>query len=896
VDVPLGNFNFNDTSVELQLSPSAPLAPGYYQAYLGGDLNSNDISLADLNGIPLGTNAQHPNGQNVTLSFQVSGVEGTRGMNAPADDTPATAHDFGNISAGGPVQVAGTIGDDPTDPIPFDSADVDLYHFRITGPGRYAFAAEVFAHRIGSPLNAGVSLFVLDPGSGQLRLLAGNDDTMNPIKAADHRSEPLFSDPALFTGLEAGDYYVAVSAHGNVPDPDRGWLPGTNGIFDPNISHSGTAGVTLGPYVLNLRAVADNVAPQVTAVTPQPGEVLTAPPTELTVTFSKAVDLQNLAFQAFATTQQGSLTAVYLRGPNGVLYYPRLESFDPSGGQATFLMLDRLPAGSYQLHLSGPEGLTDFAGNELVGNSPDGDYVSSFTVAAGGANGSASASSAQDMGVLFPHEMEGNGVPVTWPAITNPADTCSFQVLQTQSYFFLLGGRTLSPGLQLTLTDAQGNPVSATVQADGVSLQAFLNAGSYEIRMTGGTPAGDAGDNYTLRIVLGGSAENPPPLTLGPAPVLSLRLTSPLVSTTPPPPVPVPAPAAGNPSAPPSGGPPALPSTNPSPAPAAAAPEVPPSVPSVPTTTPSSSGETNSFRGTNPLPTAAPSPVPSLSVPTPTPTGTVVVTMPAPEDSPAGSPRSPGVRPADFPSGGTPLPTSSPSPPPGSIPSPVAAPSFDPGTPPTAPARAVRLTEPTIPVPAGLLVALGAEPIGSATRPNPPASGAALTPGLLSPSFPATSLLVPVAHGDRRAEGGGSTAETRAVPSVTTRAFPSLGWFGTGVARLVQSLAVLTHRLEFLRPWLSPGGVNSVRNTRLSPKVADFNEPNAAIAEVRFEENRPVAGASRLALDWTVLSGLILFMGVERLLRQPARSLCSRRGVLGRLGALRRRPEPQEDP
>jgi hypothetical protein len=450
------------------------------------------------------------------LTFHVAGVEGNTAAGAGADDTPAGAHDLGDVSDGRLVRAAGTIGDDPTDPVPFNPSDVDLYHFRVSGPGRYAVAAEVFAQRIGSPLAAAVSLFVLDPATGRLRLLAGNNGTQNPIQSSDHRSLPLFADPALFAGLTAGDYYVAVSSHKNVPDPNRGLLPGTNGIFDPNVSHSGSAGRSRGEYVLDLRTWSDNVPPRVIAVTPGAGSTLDAPPTGLTVTFDKPINLQGLAFATYQGTQQGSLTAVYVRGPSGVLYYPRLQSYDPSTGQATFLMLDRLPPGQYALHLSGPLGLTDFAGNPLVGNDPGGDYVAQFAVGGTGVAPHAGLGP-QELGVLFPHQLQGPGFTIT-PDATN---AYHFQVLQAQNYFFLLGGASRPPGVRLTLTDESGAEVVTKAQPDGVSLQAFLKPGAYVVRVSGWDPTGGA---YSLRVVLGGSSENPQPLTLGPAPVLRLRL------------------------------------------------------------------------------------------------------------------------------------------------------------------------------------------------------------------------------------------------------------------------------------------------------------------------------------------------------------------------------------
>ena len=50
---------------------------------------------------------------------------------------------------------------------------VDLYHFQITGPGRYSMLAEVFAGRIGSPLEPGVSLYELDPERRSAHLSRG---------------------------------------------------------------------------------------------------------------------------------------------------------------------------------------------------------------------------------------------------------------------------------------------------------------------------------------------------------------------------------------------------------------------------------------------------------------------------------------------------------------------------------------------------------------------------------------------------------------------------------------------------------------------------------------------------------------------------------------------------
>ena len=65
---------------------------------------------------------------------------------------------------------------------------------------------------------------------------------------------------------------------------------------------------------------------------------------------------------------------------DGTRYYPRLQSWDDVSHTAKFLMLDGLANGPYQLHLSGPLGLADLAGNPVVGNEDSGDYVVAFTL------------------------------------------------------------------------------------------------------------------------------------------------------------------------------------------------------------------------------------------------------------------------------------------------------------------------------------------------------------------------------------------------------------------------------------------------------------------------------------------------------------------------------------
>jgi methionine-rich copper-binding protein CopC len=557
-DVPLAGVNFSTAVNELQLYPMRALLPGTYEVILVGPSSDGSSGLADPTGVPFGADAANPAGQSFSSTFQVSGIDGNVGLAAAADDTPATAHNLGDIASQGLIQVSGAIGVDPfydpsnPDPLYNPGNQVDLYHFRINGPGRYALAAEVFAGRIGSLLDPGVSLYVLAPDGHTLDFVAGNNNTYDPIQATDG-SYPLYTDSALTAGLTAGDYYIAVSTGSNTPSPAENQPLYTPGLFDPTVSHSGSIGFGTGPYVLNLLVQPVLNPPREIASTPAPGAVLTQPPTQLTVQFSELVNLNQLAFAAYnQDTGQGPLQAVFIEDKNGTRYYPRLESYDPATNMASFLMLDRLPSGSYSLHLSGPGGLTDLAGNPLVGNAPDGDQVINFQVqaAASGVTGDLTSgyevtlpsrpAGSIDLGVVFPHEWQAGMTMTRNPGQGQPATTVGggdeyqFQVLQSQTYSFLLTGSNVPAGIQLSLTDAYGDAISGTSTQDGHFLFAQLAPGNYRIDVSGWDSSVKSAVAYQLELRSQLSSDNPPALTSGPTPALVIHFgdTNP-PSTTP---------------------------------------------------------------------------------------------------------------------------------------------------------------------------------------------------------------------------------------------------------------------------------------------------------------------------------------------------------------------------
>jgi methionine-rich copper-binding protein CopC len=545
-DVPVSGFNFSTTSNELQLTPAAPLAMGYYKLWLAGNTTTNASVIQDLNGVPLGDTSGALVGADFMSTFQIAGVDGsTAGV---SDDTPATARELGNVPDGGLVQAPGTIGDDPAyNPANADPAlqnpanQVELYHFEITSPGQHALTAEVFAGRIGSSLDAGLSLFRRDQPGGPLVFVASNDNSLNDAVANDG-TLPLYTDPVLFAGLPAGDYYLAVSSSGNVPNPSAGLLPGTNGIFDPNMSHSGSNGFSIGDYVLNLQVETAPAPPHVISVTPADGTVLSAPPTGFVVQFDEPVNLTQLMYQTQQTSGQSNLPAVTITGSDGVTYYPRLLGYDQATNTAQFMMLDALPNGPAVLHLSSAAGLADLAGDPLVGNDPNGDYVVHYTIngPTRGTPGNPqlwldqepnnALAAAQQLGVLFPRDLN-LGVTLVrnltnqQTTVSDTADYYQFQVLQNREYIFTLSGSGLPQGTRPKLFNATGTPIYALPQGTN-SVRVTLPPGIYEVSVGGWSSAKAAQVKYQLRISLTLSPDNPTPLTTGPAPAIRLRLAS----------------------------------------------------------------------------------------------------------------------------------------------------------------------------------------------------------------------------------------------------------------------------------------------------------------------------------------------------------------------------------
>ena len=289
------------------------------------------------------------------------------------------------------------------------------------------------------------------------------------------------------------------------------------------------------------------------------GATLTQPPTQVVVTFDQPMNLAQLALQRTRSPRRTTSRPSTSRAPTGRNTSLRLESYDAATNTATFDLLDALPNGDYQLHLSGAAGLTDLGGNPLVGNDPSGDYVVPFTVDAPprGDGGNPLEwsdqepndyiSDPQDLGVLFPNELAA-GVTISRDFSQDPAqapqdtaDVYQFQVLLDRVYAFTLSGDQLPPGVTLTLTVTTPSGQIVGLSSRGLSdaRSASSSPGPICSSSTAGTrrrrptsPTRSPWRSIT-------QDDNAPPLVSGPAPAVAIQLDSvaPPTSPTPPPPV-----------------------------------------------------------------------------------------------------------------------------------------------------------------------------------------------------------------------------------------------------------------------------------------------------------------------------------------------------------------------
>jgi hypothetical protein len=510
VDLSSATVSLQPDANELLIFPGAPLTAGYYEVTLQG---------------------YGPGGSNYVAGFQIQGISGNLDPTQQAGVTPGSAYDIPNATDGRLHQLTGAIGNDPTDPVPWDQNAIQYYHFSVTG-GTYALDAEVFSGRIGSPLQPVLTLFQQDV-TGQLNFVADNDGTRNSTPDAEGAT-PLYTDPALFQTLGPGEYYLAVGTGQNNFDPLN---PGPQ-PFDPTVPDSGTAGNSTGPFVLNLVMQRPGPAPHIVAVTPDLGPN-NGPLVGLQVRFDEPVNMLAAAYTAYVETdwQDGTLPSVTLTGPDNTSAALRLTSYDDATNTASFILLCPMPVGDYDLGIAGdgPLGITSLSGTPLDGNVAlpgESRFQATFHVdtadsgtttffAQPGDNGPGNA---QQLGVIFPVEFS-HGITITRGKTTmanGPEDDYSMTMLQSRLYSWNVNGSSLPAGFAMAIIDpATGQSVASyTFRRGRAPLPFLVNAGTYVLRVCWSRTPGP----YSIQIGYSGSPENPTPLVVGSGPALRVRL------------------------------------------------------------------------------------------------------------------------------------------------------------------------------------------------------------------------------------------------------------------------------------------------------------------------------------------------------------------------------------
>ena len=391
---------------------------------------------------------------------------------------------LGRLQAGSDW-IAGIIGDTRLRGSGAASNDVDIYRIDLPAGDHYAVHLQVLAQRFGSALDPAVSL--LDENG---RAIASNDDVLRT---------GFPSDAEIFTGLNGGTYYVAVSAGGN--------LPGVGG-FDPLLPGSGHGSRgTTGQYLLGWSAVPDSTRPQVLHTSIEPGSTLHSAPAEITVRFSEPMHLVGL--------QQGATLA----DANGDTINLEAISYDSVTHEVRYRLLDRPVAGDYQFTLHAAL-VQDRADNPIDGGTPGGDFNLQFHLDTPDVNlvdaePNDAAATAQPLGPLFESELASRtGLQITGSvfatSVSGDHDFYSFQVTRKGFYTFRLKpdqGTTQTGSLRLR--DAAGNQLAQGGRFPGLgsSLIRWLNPGDYLIEMdaSGNTPDG----SYQLSIQSSSSVKLP---------------------------------------------------------------------------------------------------------------------------------------------------------------------------------------------------------------------------------------------------------------------------------------------------------------------------------------------------------------------------------------------------
>ena len=422
-----------------------PMSPGNYQLTLVG------FSGLALTIEPTGTAA---------FSDQTIAQIGILGEGASFATVPAS-NVLGTLGTG--IQTVSDQSLNPADP----TTAVQLYEFTLAPGHHWRVGAGILASSIGSRLSADLTLF----------------DSQGDVLATGMSGSGLANDPTdpyLFAGLAPGTYYIGVSAAQDLP-----YSSSDPGGYNPVNGEPGYLGESPLPGNLpfDLQLVA-NTADQPTTVT---GFTLNSinPPesglTGFTVTFSGPVN----ASQLFTTDAQQS--ALEVVDSSGQVWPTTAITYQVQGSRLEMIFDQALSPGSYSLIDPTQGGLTDLAGDPIVGGSNGTNVLATWSV-----NPSvwiAPRGGPDSLGVLWPLAAD-----VTWPSPrAGFQETTALAAGQSVSYQFdilvpaiyNLEVHLPKGAVQVTISGENGSRVYDQVDRNAINdLYPQLTSGVYTLTFT----------------------------------------------------------------------------------------------------------------------------------------------------------------------------------------------------------------------------------------------------------------------------------------------------------------------------------------------------------------------------------------------------------------------------
>ena len=504
---PFNQLGLNPANLEQQVSDPGELAlltnptqpvqalvltfnQAFPPAFLATNVLGNDVQLTDVQNHPVIDPSANPPPELVldpsadtATQLIVPLIEGEPGDQWQSVPLQPSTYQV-SLEAGSTLEFLLAPADSPD----WTSVDQNLAQFSVLGQGA-TLADAVDLETIGTSTRvvsgqldpndyrAAVDLYEFTLGPGPLRQVSLMVDTQNlssllpALSLFDAQGHVLetrnagtgsldnSNDPFLILGLQPGTYFVGVSGAGNLPNAPGG--------YDPITGTPGTVGRNQpgGPFSFQLDLLATPVVKSTSVVNfeLQYADSLESSPTGLTLTFSGPIDLSPFLQP---DQQQHALELVDSTGRTWPLMGAR---YDTAQDRLDLNLNEPLPVGTYSLVVPSQGGLTDLAGQPVVGPSGDAPGVlATWAVAPASAP-----SDPSNLGVIWP-----GTVNQTWSATTITRTTELAPAQETSVRFV-----TLFPGFyKLQDTVAQGR-VAGLLEWTGGSLPLDLEGGNNDINI-----------------------------------------------------------------------------------------------------------------------------------------------------------------------------------------------------------------------------------------------------------------------------------------------------------------------------------------------------------------------------------------------------------------------------